>query len=213
MSDQPQGEGWWLASDGKYYPPESAPAGQPVATTSTETTPPAPPRASKPVYRRWWFWVLVALAILLLIPLFGRGEAGDTASTAPGTGDEAAEGECRPLTEDETRVITGEGQGEGGTDEQNFIGGGDPIVAQAVIAPLNLETPGMGSFTHVVYLTLDSGEAYAFVTSAGDLNEAGLIQCADDATCQAWLWGTDVTPDSPAGQAVARAVSAAPVCP
>jgi hypothetical protein len=24
MSDQPQGPGWWQASDGKYYPPESA---------------------------------------------------------------------------------------------------------------------------------------------------------------------------------------------
>lgn len=27
MSDTPQGEGWWQASDGKYYPPEQAPAG------------------------------------------------------------------------------------------------------------------------------------------------------------------------------------------
>ena len=33
MSDRPQGEGWWLASDGKWYPPESRPA------------PPAPPAA------------------------------------------------------------------------------------------------------------------------------------------------------------------------
>jgi hypothetical protein len=36
MSDRPQGEGWWLASDGKWYPPESRP-GAPVA--------PAPPGA------------------------------------------------------------------------------------------------------------------------------------------------------------------------
>lgn len=27
-ADAPQGPGWWLASDGKYYPPELAPAGQ-----------------------------------------------------------------------------------------------------------------------------------------------------------------------------------------
>ncbi|MBN2114492.1 MAG: DUF4328 domain-containing protein [Acidimicrobiia bacterium] len=26
MSDRPQGEGWWMASDGKWYPPESRPA-------------------------------------------------------------------------------------------------------------------------------------------------------------------------------------------
>lgn len=31
MTDRPQGEGWWLASDGRWYPPESKPA------------PPAPP--------------------------------------------------------------------------------------------------------------------------------------------------------------------------
>jgi hypothetical protein len=24
-ADQPQGEGWWIASDGKWYPPEQAP--------------------------------------------------------------------------------------------------------------------------------------------------------------------------------------------
>jgi hypothetical protein len=28
VSDQSQGSGWWLASDGKWYPPESAPAVQ-----------------------------------------------------------------------------------------------------------------------------------------------------------------------------------------
>jgi hypothetical protein len=27
MSDTPQGPGWWQASDGKFYPPESAPGG------------------------------------------------------------------------------------------------------------------------------------------------------------------------------------------
>ena len=25
MSDQPQAPGWWMASDGKFYPPQSAP--------------------------------------------------------------------------------------------------------------------------------------------------------------------------------------------
>lgn len=33
MSDQSQGEGWWLASDGKWYPPQSTP---------TTTAPPQP---------------------------------------------------------------------------------------------------------------------------------------------------------------------------
>ncbi len=30
MSDSPQGPGWWQASDGKWYPPESAPGGSPT---------------------------------------------------------------------------------------------------------------------------------------------------------------------------------------
>lgn len=31
MSDTSQGPGWWQASDGKWYPPESAPGAQPAA--------------------------------------------------------------------------------------------------------------------------------------------------------------------------------------
>ena len=31
MSDGPQGEGWWQASDGKWYPPSTAPATPPEA--------------------------------------------------------------------------------------------------------------------------------------------------------------------------------------
>ena len=42
MSDRPQGEGWWLASDGKWYPPESRPA---------PPAPPAPPWAYTPQTR------------------------------------------------------------------------------------------------------------------------------------------------------------------
>jgi uncharacterized RDD family membrane protein YckC len=30
VSDTPQGPGWWQASDGKWYPPEQAPGGQPA---------------------------------------------------------------------------------------------------------------------------------------------------------------------------------------
>lgn len=35
MSDYSQGPGWWQASDGKWYPPEQAPAGQVAAPTMT----------------------------------------------------------------------------------------------------------------------------------------------------------------------------------
>lgn len=40
MSDSSQGPGWWIASDGKWYPPESA--------TPPPPAPPAPPAAPVP---------------------------------------------------------------------------------------------------------------------------------------------------------------------
>ena len=39
MSEQSQGPGWWQASDGKWYPPEQAPATQPPATEPIATPP------------------------------------------------------------------------------------------------------------------------------------------------------------------------------
>jgi hypothetical protein len=44
MSDFSQGEGWWQASDGKWYPPETAPPGF-AAPTAPGSTPPTGPIA------------------------------------------------------------------------------------------------------------------------------------------------------------------------
>ncbi|HET6663954.1 MAG TPA: FxLYD domain-containing protein [Acidimicrobiales bacterium] len=48
MSDTPQGPGWWLASDGRYYPPEQAtpagaPAPPPPGPPMSQPGPPVPP--------------------------------------------------------------------------------------------------------------------------------------------------------------------------
>ncbi len=43
MSDQSQGEGWWIASDGKWYPPESAPGYQAPVTPPADLPNVAPP--------------------------------------------------------------------------------------------------------------------------------------------------------------------------
>lgn len=42
MSDTSQGEGWWRASDGKWYPPESHPDYVPPAAPTPPPAPPAP---------------------------------------------------------------------------------------------------------------------------------------------------------------------------
>jgi Mycobacterium membrane protein len=48
MSDTSQGPGWYQASDGKWYPP----------------APPAAAPTSKPIYKRVWFWILIAVIVL-----------------------------------------------------------------------------------------------------------------------------------------------------
>jgi hypothetical protein len=48
MSDTPQGPGWWLASDGKYYAPEQASGPQPEPPPQPATPPPVPPPIAQP---------------------------------------------------------------------------------------------------------------------------------------------------------------------
>ncbi len=43
MSDVSRGPGWWMASDGKWYPPESHPTFQPPPPPPPPTPPPSPP--------------------------------------------------------------------------------------------------------------------------------------------------------------------------
>lgn len=55
MSDESRGEGWWLASDGKWYPPESKPSA--LAPPPTPTA--SPPEGwyddpERPGQRRYW---------------------------------------------------------------------------------------------------------------------------------------------------------------
>lgn len=67
MSDTSQGEGWWLASDGKWYAP------QPAASVAAPPPPPGMPPApvaqasSKPkkkFHQRVWFWILIVVVVM-----------------------------------------------------------------------------------------------------------------------------------------------------
>lgn len=74
MSDQSGGPGWWLASDGRWYPPQP---GQPAESV------PEP----KPESRQWWkrpvpLWAVPVTALLCL--------AIGAASAGPNDGDEVA---------------------------------------------------------------------------------------------------------------------------
>lgn len=69
MSDTSQGEGWWIASDGKWYPPQPAGSGKP----------------KKKFYTRVWFWLLVIVVLFLggcITVITSVGVAVDKAVTA-----------------------------------------------------------------------------------------------------------------------------------
>jgi len=88
MSDTSQGEGWWLASDGKWYPPQSAapPAAPPPPPVMTQAPPmaPAPEKPKKKIYKRVWFWLLMALVLFFggcVAIIAGTGKAINDANT------------------------------------------------------------------------------------------------------------------------------------
>ena len=90
MSDASQGEGWWQASDGKWYPPETHPnfaAATPPMGTATHVT------AAKPnLWRRFrgqavWkqvvAWVVAAIVIIFVIAGVAGAGTTTTRRTSP----------------------------------------------------------------------------------------------------------------------------------
>ncbi len=90
MSDTSQGAGWWLASDGKWYPPQAAPGNQ--RSTATLPPPGGEPSSSTPGKKRHVLrWVLVAAALVVILAIIGAaaGSKDDkkdavSAGTSPG---------------------------------------------------------------------------------------------------------------------------------
>ena len=73
MSDYSQGDGWWQASDGKWYPPHLHP-GTPWYSVPPQISPPvATPNGPepKPVWRRWQFILPMAIGGLVLLSALG----------------------------------------------------------------------------------------------------------------------------------------------
>jgi hypothetical protein len=64
MSDVSQGPGWWLASDGKWYPPQSASVAAPPPPQGGYGTQVQAAR-KKPLRRRPLFWVLMVVLVFM----------------------------------------------------------------------------------------------------------------------------------------------------
>jgi hypothetical protein len=78
MSDTPQGPGWWLASDGKYYPPEQAAPPQPPPRSPAPQPGPAsplvaPPPAAQPAKKGGRGCIYALIAVAAVIALGGIG--------------------------------------------------------------------------------------------------------------------------------------------
>lgn len=107
MSEQPQGPGWWLASDGKYYPPQTAPYypppsdSQAVSTDGVVLVDHVEPSGKRSLARQWWFWTLLAVGVLVIIGLLtsGGGNPDEVAGTAPSLA-ESDEPEAAPTDSD-----------------------------------------------------------------------------------------------------------------
>jgi hypothetical protein len=87
MSDQSNGPGWWIASDGKWYPPEThpdyvpplpPPPPSPYATVTTPVTSTSPPK------HNWRTIGLIAGGVLLVLIVIGAlaGDPDDNTDVA-----------------------------------------------------------------------------------------------------------------------------------
>lgn len=75
MSDESQGPDWWLATDGKWYPPKVAVGEAPAAKTESE-------KAGGGKLRKPWVWAAAVVVIVaaILIPVLTTSSANSTHS-------------------------------------------------------------------------------------------------------------------------------------
>ena len=110
MTDQSQGPGWWLASDGKWYPPDQAPA---VPPADTGATPPPGPPPKTGMSGGAKAALIAGLAIVGLLVVIGLGVlllGSDDESSSDGTETPVDGGEDTSADlPDGFHVIEGEG--------------------------------------------------------------------------------------------------------
>lgn len=111
MSDQSQGPGWWMASDGKWYPPETHPSRGPEPLADLPSTELVTSGASLPAktwrrFRGFPLWAQIVSAFVLLAvvtaPFAGSDEPEQVSASEELTDDEAA----TPTTEADAPTTT-----------------------------------------------------------------------------------------------------------
>jgi hypothetical protein len=126
-SDEPPWPGWWIASDGNWYPPERHPdrrrqlppppvgAATPATIPSSATREPATdvaPRRSGSPFRRWWFWVLCAAVVAagvgaVVVTSHNASSSVDTGSSSTTVGGDRTTTTSPPTTSSSTTPMAG----------------------------------------------------------------------------------------------------------
>lgn len=166
MSDQSEGEGWWLASDGKWYPPETAPAATtaapqvpsaPLATTDTGE----PPKT--PWFRRRGV-IVTAVILLILVIAAALARDNDDDVTAGGDTTTTEADETTSTEADETTTT----EAKKTTTTAAPTGPAAPDASPYVV--------GFGDLSALSFPAGDPGELTVISTGAQDeLNDAVTI--------------------------------------
>lgn len=195
MSDQSQGAGWWVASDGKWYPPHlhpdyvppvppPAPVGPPLGAAPPVAPAAAPPPAAKNKRGCLW-WIGLAVVAMILIGVIG--------ALAGSGGDDSSDAGTDPFTTapDDDDDDTGTTVERTTTTEPPGFGGGVKLVGSE-IQPGRYVSNNDGGGCYYARLRDTSGEFDAIITN-GNPDGRAVVDIAqsdgafDSQRCARWV--------------------------
>lgn len=173
MSDSSQGAGWWKASDGKWYPPESHPSysaptlppmppptQQPAQSYTHYAQPAQPPRKrKKPWWRRWWAIALGAIIVIAVIAAIASPPEDEDSDADDDTAQVVNDGDNADVEEDAADEVE--------EPEPAAVGSRDNPVPLGQAATITMDTFG----------DADNSQWSIAVTGAGsDITQAVLAE-------------------------------------
>lgn len=184
--------GWWIANDGRYYPPGQPTGwgmvdGSPVASRGHVAQPPAPPRR---FYGRWWFWALVILGapivaygLLVISVLMQVGPEDHQAMYEEDFSAGAGEFEIWEEPEGSAAVVNGAYvMTNRNIDRSLWVGVSAPWTAARMRIDAQMELSQAGDQDRFgLYLDRTDGERYVFMVSP----KGGAWITGPDLECQA----------------------------
>jgi hypothetical protein len=223
VSDHQEGPGWWLASDGRWYPPDQAPA---VPPADTWATPPAvgppvtPPRGGMSSGGKMALAItgMVGVALLAVAAIFFLGQEDDeddasgstgstTTTTSSGSGDDLPAGFAL-LEGDGVSIAAPEGWEH--LDAEDLAMDSEEFAAAYPDAPEGMVEQGINVFEQgavLVAFDLSGREAFASNVTIIDVpGEAPLGAIEGQASSELGTLGGEVLDsglvDLPAGEAL-----------